>query len=280
MINKRICCKILCTTLVLGSVCGCGAIDSGDSSISDKDLKNLQKIQKNVKEIDDYTNSLFDDLSDLEETYDYFDDNTIDYLEDMAGKLEIIVGYSDEAKSMKFESEDKSINDTYITYLQYLGEVAELYNNVLDVDGFILEVAQIDNERDEVWNSYNDEIDKVENSFKQWQDFLDEYYAVECPGFMRDTYNLYVECFEEAKSLYYEWYYALYLQDPLRINAVTNSLEYTNTKIDNYTYELLDDVRKQYAQSKKLISNRINVYEKELTDNCKKLIECADSDKE
>ena len=276
--KKKICAILLCASVIISSLWGCGSESSNDNIISENDEANINKIQKIVKEIDGYTDKLKENLKSLEE--DNFGENTADLLSDMMKKSEIINKYCDEAKKMQMESDEKAIIDTYSVFVKYLGELSELYENVLAVDDFFVEVAKIDNERDDLWNSYSDEIDKVKNIYLKWEDFMDEYHNVECPDFMQDTYDLYVESFEQTQALYYEWYCALELQDPLRINAVSNTIDFTNEKIDRYTDELLNDVKKQYDQSEKLINDRIDVYEQELMDNCEKILDSVATEKE
>lgn len=276
--KKKVCSVLICVSIFISSLCGCEINGSKGNSISENDEDNINKIQKVVKEIDGYTDELKKSLETLKESD--FDQSTVDFFNDTDDKLEIINKYWEESKDMKMDSDNKSIKDTCTVYTQYLSEVSELYENVLDVDSFIIEVAKIDTARDDLWNSYSDEIDKVENTCLKWEDFMDEYSNVKCPAFMKDTYNMYVECFKQVKALYYEWYCALELQDYLRVNAVNNTINFVNEKINKYTNELLEDVKKQYVQSEKIINNRIDVYEKELKDNCSKILESIDTGKE
>lgn len=273
------CCALLCVFSMMISLCGCDMVSKNKESLSDTDIASIEKMQKIVKELDKYTDELNEGIVLFEEK-GIFDDESSDTLDKLIEQENKVNEYCETAKKIKVESDNKAVKDTYSQYIRYINEVSELYCNVLDISDFLIGVIEVETEMDDIWESYDDELDQVENTYIQWDDLMDKYREVKCPAFMQDTYDLYVEAFEEKKQLYYEWFYAVELQDNLRINAVINCIDVTDSKIDKYTDKLLDDVSKQYSQSKKLINDRIEVYEKELTDGFESLLETVKSEEE
>lgn len=110
---------------------------------------------------------------------------------------------------------------------------------------------------EKLWESVDSSIQKLE--------------AVDCPPFMQQNYEAWIEQFGAYKTVCEDLYYASQLLDPLRLSSCYNRLNRINVTIDVYGQKLTEDFNLQYGKVGERIDGPISKLGSEIKANCEKL---------
>ncbi|OQB23738.1 MAG: hypothetical protein BWY11_01622 [Firmicutes bacterium ADurb.Bin182] len=228
------------------------------------------QIEESTKEMEEYEQAIKNGEA-------YENDDSIDedweksvQLAECAAKMNALA----EAFSKIEKTGDKDIDLTVDATAHYLGKAKSALADLMEIVVFYFEEYEALRPFME-FPEIQDDTDYMVYTEKLWDTVnlsIQNLKSVDCPPFMRENYEKWIEQFGAYKTLCEDLYYATSLIDPLRINSCTYRADRISVTIDVYAKKLTNDFNLQYGKVGERIDGPITTLGNEIKANCEKLI--------
>ena len=203
-----------------------------------------------------------------------------DNIDEIRGKYQELLGLHQELLAMAGEIDAlpastgvQQLDDTYAAAKTYFSELDAAYQDLLTIFDFYFAFYEAVTPIREFDGSAYSSFTQMEIMWNNVQQASTDMKAVDCPAFMSQTWEKYIQQVEHYVALVQTLYMATMLSDPLRYAAVGNM----NVRADEQLYrcgnELTEDFNLQFSQVKKRLTSRLDTLKNELTTNCGQLLD-------
>ena len=259
--------------LGLASCVGSNGGKTKEATASPETKANLDKIIQYIGDMEGYieeTQEILEyEISDVESDDDDDDDSVTEENEETLREIygEICVMKEDIADIPK--TKHSALQQTYDVANQYFTELEASYND-------LLKLYDLSNEVTEISDKYlSEEVDKnqsvgsyISETIKQFQDLGEDLSEVDCPEYMQETFDKFVQQIDKYVILFENYYAGIESEDYLKVVASEYMQYYISDEFNTYSQALSDDLIMQFEKVQELLDGRIQTYQKELKNNC------------
>lgn len=200
--------------------------------------------------------------------------------EEVQKKADELALYIEQVQTLKKEIDsllpinNESVDRTIEAAKMYFLWVESALNDLMSIFDFYFAqekvLAPLDEFDDEAYG--DDLIASIDALYTLVQELTVSMGSIDCPDFMQDTYNNYIEQINVYCSILETMYYAVSLKDVLRLYSADQLMGRMDIQIMKNEIALIEQFNLQYEKVETRLKGRVTTLNTELLTNCDTLI--------